>query len=159
MENVINKLVKRLQNEKLTLALAESVTCGLAAHKLTTVKGTTDVLASSIVCYQREAKIKLLNISNKLIEQHTAESMQVTEAMAKGLKRTIRADIHAAITGLAAAGGSETKTKPVGTFFLCVLYQGKTYRHRQVFRGRPLQIKTKACLALYKFILKHLVNT
>ncbi len=43
--------------------------------------------------------------------------MQVTTALAKNLPKLIKADIHVAITGLASAGGTETKDKPVGTIF------------------------------------------
>jgi nicotinamide-nucleotide amidase len=64
------------------------------------------------------------------------------------------ADIHAAITGLASPGGSETKEKPVGTVFLCVYYKNKIYRERKLFRGSPLQVRKKACDALYVMILR-----
>ncbi len=149
-----NRLIKTLQQKKQTLALAESVTCGLAAHKLSLVKGTNDVLQGSIVCYSTEVKRELLKVNKSLIEKHTSESQRVTDELAKKLGRLIKADIHAAITGLADEGGSETKNKPVGTIFISVYYRRKMHRRKKIFRGSPLTIQTKACEELYKFILE-----
>ncbi len=153
MKKPANLLIKTLQARGQTLAFAESVTGGMAAQKLTLIKGTSDVLQGSLTCYQVNLKCSLLKISKRLIDKHTAESQQVTDKMAANLKRVIKADIHAAITGLASEGGSETKTKPVGTIFMAVHYKGRLYHQRKLFKGTPLQIQTKACTALYKFIL------
>ncbi|MCW3077698.1 MAG: hypothetical protein JWO32_2307 [Bacteroidetes bacterium] len=149
-----NPFVKTLLEKKLTLALAESMTCGLAAHQLSTCKGTADVFKGSIVCYNEEVKKDLLKVSKNLIRKHTCESAPITESLVKQLSKLIKADIHAAITGLASAGGSETKTKPVGTVFFCIRYKNKIYNIRKVFRGTPLQIRVKACYALYDLILE-----
>jgi nicotinamide-nucleotide amidase len=64
----------------------------------------------------------------------------------------ITADIYAAITGLASEGGSETKTKPVGTVFLSVSIGKKRYRFRKKFNGPPLEIRKKACAFLFTTI-------
>lgn len=77
----------------------------------------------------------------------------MTNALAKKLRKLIKADICAAITGLAAPGGSETKDKPVGTVFFSVLYKGKLYKQKKKLKGTPVQIKKKACRKLYHFIL------
>ncbi len=148
-----NRLVKTLKEKGLTLALAESVTCGMAADRLARFKGTSDVLAGSVVCYTPEVKCASLGVPKKLIDKYTCESMQVTEAMIGGLKKLMKADIYASVTGLASVGGSETKTKPVGTVFFCVRHGDKLYRERKVFRGTPLEIRKKACLYLYQMIL------
>jgi nicotinamide-nucleotide amidase len=142
--------------KKLTLALAESITCGLASHQLNIVKGTSEVFKGSIVCYAEEVKINLLKVPGNLIQQYTAESQQVTDALAKNLNKLIEADIYGAITGLAVDGASETKSKPVGTVFISLLWNEKLIRKRQVFKGSPLQIKKQACEFLYKLITAEL---
>jgi nicotinamide-nucleotide amidase len=80
---------------------------------------------------------------------------EVTERLARNLKSIISADIHAAVTGLASAGGSETKDKPVGTVFFSIVYKGKIRNFRKQFRGTPLEIREKACTTLYELILKN----
>lgn len=152
MNKQINTFIHRLSDKNLTLALAESMTCGLAAHRLSTSKGTSEVLAGSVVCYSPEVKKGLLEVPQSTIDRYTCESKEVTQALARNLPRLIKADIHAAITGLASPGGSETKGKPVGTVFFCVRYKNKFHHHRQVFRGSPLEIRKKACLVLYDLI-------
>jgi nicotinamide-nucleotide amidase len=154
MNNKAHAFIKQLQEKNLILALAESVTCGLAAHKLATAPGTSDVLAGSIVCYTPEVKRDLLGVSQKLIDRYTCESMEVTEALAKNLEKLIDADIHAALTGLASPGGSETKEKPVGTIFFCIKFKNKMHRYKKLFRGTPLEIRKKACMSLYEHVLK-----
>lgn len=44
--------------------------CGLVAHKLGTISGTSDILSGSIVCYSENVKINLLNIKKSLIKKH-----------------------------------------------------------------------------------------
>ena len=152
MRRKVNILVKALQKEKLTIAFAESMTCGLAAHQLSTVRGTSEILIGGIVCYQEQAKQELLNIPLSLIRKYTAESQQVTDALARRLSKICSADVYAAVTGLSAPGGSESKSKPVGTVFYTVLNNGKMHKIKRIFKGTPLQIRKKACEGLYEFI-------
>ena len=158
MKRITNRLIKFLLEEKLTIAFAESMSCGLVTHQLNTVKGTSEVLEGSVICYSEDVKIKLLKVPESLIERYSAESQEVTDALAKNLKKIINADLHAAITGLAAPGGSECKTKPVGTVFYSLLYKNKLYSERKTFRGSPLEIKKKACENFYKFIYREITK-
>ena len=152
------KLVKMMQEKKLKLAFAESMTCGLAAYQLSAVKGTDDVLQGSIVCYDEDVKKKCLKISNSLIKKFTTESQEVTDALAKNLQSIIDADAHAAITGLASDGGSERPGKPVGTVFFSVLFKNKVHTHRKLFRGSPLEIRKKACDEMFRMIQRILLK-
>lgn len=149
-----NALVQRMQTDGLTLVLAESMTCGLAAMKLSSCIGVSDVLLASLVCYTPKAKIQLLQVKQATIQRHTCESHEVTREMVENLSKLVEADVYAAITGLASADGSETTEKPVGTVFYAVRYRKKTHDFRKVFRGTPLEIKTKATAELYGIILK-----
>lgn len=150
----INLFVKTIVEKNVTLALGESMTCGLAAHLLSTCKGTSKMLKGSMVCYNPQVKTETLGIPQTVIEKHTAESAEVTERITNKISRLIRADVHASITGLASAGGSETKQKPVGTVFFSILYKKKIHNTKQLFYGTPLQIREKACLRLYDLVMK-----
>jgi nicotinamide-nucleotide amidase len=126
--------------------LAESVTCGLAAHKLSVFPGVSEILAGSIVCYAPEVKTGLLGVPKKLIKKYSCESVQVTKSLAERLQILIKADLHAGVTGLASPGGSETKNKPVGSIFLSVCYKKKTHNKNLIFRG-----------TLLKFVKRHVM--
>ena len=153
MNRAAAKLIKAMESKKLTLALVESMTCGLAANKLAFIPGVSEVLKGSIICYTPEIKMKLLRVSKKVINKYSCESREVTEIITKNLSTLITADVYAGITGLASAGGSESKEKPVGTVFFTVRKGREIYNHKQRFYGTPLSIHKKACETLYKFIL------
>ena len=153
MNTKVSLFIKTMKSKGLTLAMAESMTCGLAASKLSRAAGTSDVLLGSIVCYSPLLKMCLLNVSDRQIKKHSCESKEVTQSLAVNLSKIIKADVYAAITGLASPGGSETKEKPVGTVFICVKKGKKIYHYRHRFYGSPLTINKKACDALYDFIL------
>ncbi|MGQ0829432.1 MAG: CinA family protein [Bacteroidota bacterium] len=154
MKNSAKALSTVLKEKRLTIAFAESVTCGLLAHGLGSTSKTSEFLKGSIICYDEIVKTGLLKVSKQLIDEYTAESQAVTDTLVRNLSGLIKADIYAAITGLAASGGSETNAKPVGTVFYSVLFKRKLYKKKQIFKGSPLQIKKKACSELYKFIVK-----
>lgn len=147
-------MVAMLKERQLKLALAESVSGGMAADKLCSIPGTSGYFAGSVVCYSPEVKVSLLRISKQKIDRHTCESKEITALLAKHLTRLMEADVYGAITGLASPGGSETKQKPVGTVFICVLYKGKLHHARHLFRGRPKEIREKACEALYGLVVQ-----
>lgn len=147
-------LLNFLHEHSLTIAFAESMTCGMAAARMGNVSGASKVFAGSIVCYDESVKMDLLKIPRHLIKKFTAESQPITDSLAKSLKRLVHSDIQVAITGLASPGGTETKNKPVGTIFIAVLVQGKLYRLRKRLSGSPSQIKRKACDWLFTFTQK-----
>jgi nicotinamide-nucleotide amidase len=154
MKRPVQRLVKDLLDRQLSVAFAESITCGLAAHTIGSVPNTSEVFKGSIVCYEEQVKTTLMGLPASLIKKHTAESAQVTERLARNLRKLINADICVAVTGLAAPGGSETAVKPVGTVFYAMLYRRKMYQHKVRYKGTPLEIKKKAVDGMFEFILK-----
>lgn len=105
-----------LKERNLKLAVAESCTGGLIAHRITNIPGSSAYFLEGIVSYSNASKIKRLGVPEELIEKHGAVSQQVAIEMAKGCLETSGADIAIATTGIAGPGG-ETDTKPVG--FVC----------------------------------------
>jgi nicotinamide-nucleotide amidase len=152
----VHHFIKSLNDRSLTLALAESMTCGLAAHMLSTCKGTSDVFKGSIVCYNEQVKKELMKVPAWMIDKYSAESREVTKKLGLSLRRLMSADIYAAITGLASGGGSEKPGKPVGTVFFTIIYRRKIVTTRKVFRGTPLEVREKACLFLYDLVLRRI---
>ena len=99
-----------LKNRNLKLVLAESCTCGLAAAKLGRVPGVSNYFCGSAVTYRIDSKSQWLGIDADLVEAHTAESPEVSLAMALGvLDRTPEAKVSAAITGHLGPGAPPEK--------------------------------------------------
>ena len=110
----------------------------------------------SIVCYDESVKKSVLKVPATVLKKHTAESAEVTKRLARNLSKIIKADIAVAVTGLAAPGGSETKSKPVGTVFYAMHFRGKMYQHRVRYLGTPLQVRKKAVDGMFEFVAKRL---
>ncbi len=108
MESVVLEL---LRQRGLTLGLAESVTGGLVAGRLTSVPGASDVVRGAIVAYASDVKFELLGVPVGPVVSEAAAA-----AMAVGARRVLGADVGLALTGV--AGPTEQDGVPVGT--LCV---------------------------------------
>ncbi len=140
MDAELNVVVAReLIATKTTLAVAESCTGGLIAHRLTEVPGVSEVLLESVVTYSNASKVKRLGVDPALIEAHGAVSEEVARAMALGAARTCGAKIGMAVTGIAGPGGGSDR-KPVG---LCYMAVGDRVESR-VFSGDRSHVKERA---------------
>ncbi|MBU6315743.1 MAG: competence/damage-inducible protein A [Acidobacteria bacterium] len=108
MESVVLQL---LRERGLSLGLAESVTGGLVAGRITNVPGASEVFRGSVVSYATEVKHEVLGVPEGPVVSEAAAA-----AMAVGAQRVLGADVALALTGV--AGPAEQDGMPVGT--LCV---------------------------------------
>jgi nicotinamide-nucleotide amidase len=114
-EVVVCWLAKRQQ----TLALAESCTGGLIAHRVTNVPGASAIFPGGVVAYGNEAKEKFLGVRAKSLAAHGAVSEAVAREMAEGARKKFGADFAVGVTGIAGPDGG-TADKPVGTVFIAL---------------------------------------
>ncbi|NTU60315.1 MAG: CinA family protein, partial [Deltaproteobacteria bacterium] len=99
------------------LALAESCTGGLVAHRVTEVPGSSAYFDRGVVVYSNRAKTELLGVPESLLQEHGAVSEACARALLRGLFDRTPAELAAAVTGIAGpAGGSPEK--PVGTVWV-----------------------------------------
>jgi nicotinamide-nucleotide amidase len=116
MENVV---VAGLRQRKQTLALAESCTGGLMAHRITNVPGSSEVFLGGIVSYANRAKETFLAVPAETLLTKGAVSEEVARSMAAGARAGLGADYALAVTGIAGPGGG-TPEKPAGTVFIAL---------------------------------------
>ncbi len=110
MESVV---LKMLRTRGWTLGLAESVTGGLVAGRITNVPGASEVFAGSVVSYASEVKFDLLGVEPGPVVSETAATQ-----MASGARRVLHTDVALALTGV--AGPAEQDGMPVGTLCAAV---------------------------------------
>lgn len=132
---VVEDCAKLLAAQELNIAFAESATVGRMAAEFGLTDEAGKILKGGIVCYDAGVKEDLLQVDDKLVEEFTPESAEVTEAAAKGLRSLMPAKIHVAITGLTTPGGSETEEKPVGTMFVHCISDNFEFADRSIFTG------------------------
>lgn len=161
-QDVVNEAGKLLQNQKLSIAFAESATAGRICAEFSLLENAGSFLKGAIACYDACIKESLLGVEHELIEKFTPESMEVTRAITLGLSKIIPADIHIGVTGLSCAGGSETSEKPVGTVFIFALYQGEpAFSERLNFKGEQqaiIEATVESCAMLLKTFLENIQN-
>jgi nicotinamide-nucleotide amidase len=116
------------------LALAESCTGGLIAHRVTRVPGSSAYFDRGLVVYSNRAKCELLGVSAKLLENQGAVSEACARAMLAGLFARTPATVAAAVTGIAGPTGG-TSEKPVGTVWLAWGRCGEGYAECHRFPG------------------------
>ncbi len=108
MESVVLQL---LRERDWSLGLAESVTGGLVAGRITNVPGASDVFRGAIVSYASDVKFDVLGVPQGPVVSEAAAA-----AMAVGAQRVLHSHVALALTGV--AGPAEQDGMPVGT--LCV---------------------------------------
>ncbi|KLL12886.1 competence/damage-inducible protein A [Protofrankia coriariae] len=99
-----------------TLAVAESMTGGLLAGRLTDVAGASAVLRGGVVSYATEAKRDVLGVDPDVLATSGAVSPEAAAAMAAGVRDLLGASNGLAVTGV--AGPDEQEGKPVGTLHI-----------------------------------------
>lgn len=135
-----------------TLATAESCTGGGIGAALTAIPGSSAVYKGGIISYTNWVKHNLLGVDQHLLDTLGAVSAPVAEAMAKGAREAIQADIAVSVTGLAGPGGDEFGN-PVGLVFIGYSDAGKTLSRRFLFPGSREGIRQAACREALKLIL------
>ena len=121
-DDLEDAVVRLLCQRRLTLATAESVTCGQVAARLGRVPGVSAWFRGGIVAYQDRAKSDLLGVPADLIREHGAvERPPVAEAMAVGCRARLGTDLAISTTGLAGPDGATTE-KPVGLVYAALAH-------------------------------------
>lgn len=123
-----------LISHKATLVTAESCTGGLVAKLLTDIAGSSAFFLRGYVTYSNEAKVELLGVCPKTLEEKGAVSAETAEQMARGAIATAGADYALAITGIAGPSGGSAE-KPVGLTFIALAHRDSVSTRRYVFPG------------------------
>lgn len=147
-----------LEQQKLKIAFIESASSGYLSAQFSIYKNSgADILLGGLVSYDPQVKIDILQIDPTLIQQHSAESKPVTEAMAQQGQLLFKtADVIVACTGLLKPGGSVTPDKPEGTFFIAITYRGEIYSYHYLIHGDAIQrlnqLSTYVAIELIKLV-------
>lgn len=110
---------KLLQERHLTLVAAESCTGGLLATRITDIAGSSAYFLGGVVAYSNAMKERLLGVPAATLQRYGAVSPETAIAMARGVRRLLRADLALSTTGIAGPTGG-TPEKPVGLVYIAL---------------------------------------
>lgn len=113
------EIARILFKNSMTISVAESCTGGLISSRLTDISGSSAYIKENYVTYANEAKMKLLDISEKTLTKHGAVSEECAREMAQGLFEKTGCDICLATTGIAGPTGA-TDGKKVGLMYVAI---------------------------------------
>lgn len=148
MESVVLDL---LRQRGLTLAIAESLTGGLLASRLTDIAGASDVFKGALIAYASDVKHRHLGV---------AEGPVVSEAaaaeMARGVRNLLGADVGLATTGVAGPGTQEEQ--PVGTVYVAMALGEKVETRQLHLGGNRQQIRQFTVIGLLNLLRRRLLS-
>jgi len=98
---------------RLTLAVAESLTCGRVQARIGTVSGASEYFLGGITAYSLEEKVRHLGVDRTTAEKVNSVSAAVAEQMARGACALFGADVAAATTGYAEPSAEWKVAQPV----------------------------------------------
>jgi PncC family amidohydrolase len=153
MKPIENILVDRCTAAGLSIAVAESCTGGLIAHRITNVSGASAVFKGGVVAYANEVKMRVLGVPQDALAAFGAVSEPVALAMAAGVRDVLNADFSVAVTGVAGPGGG-TAEKPVGTVYIAVSERSGACARLCQFSGTRDDIKNQTAETALKFLLE-----
>lgn len=110
-ETMESAVLDLLRDQGMSLGVAESVTGGLVAGRLTAVPGASEVFRGGIVSYATSVKQQLLHVAPGPVVSEAAAAQ-----MARGAREALGCDVALSLTGV--AGPTEQDGMPVGTLFV-----------------------------------------
>ncbi|MEO1060016.1 MAG: competence/damage-inducible protein A [Actinomycetota bacterium] len=149
-ETMEHAVLDLLRSRGLTLAVAESLTGGLLATRLTDVPGASDVFRGGIVSYATDVKHELLDVPAGPVVSAAA-----AEAMAVGARTRLGADVGLSTTGV--AGPTEQEGQPVGTVHLGIAIGDEVFSRQLHLPGDRTQIRQFSVISVLDLFRRHLV--
>lgn len=152
-EELAERLLHRLKERGRTLATAESCTGGGIGHALTAIPGSSAVYLGGVISYTNGVKQRLLGVSGEILERASAVSSETAEAMARGVRSAIGADVGISVTGLAGPD-SDGSGKPVGLVYVGACDGKTTLVREHVFPGGREAVRDQAIRAALELALE-----
>ncbi|MEE9493691.1 MAG: nicotinamide-nucleotide amidohydrolase family protein [Gammaproteobacteria bacterium] len=136
------------------LAVAESCTGGWLAKVCTDLAGSSQWFECGFVTYSNASKRAMLGVSENVLGEHGAVSLEVVAEMAQGALQNSEAHWSVAISGIAGPGGGSAE-KPVGTVcFGWANRGGLTVVSRELFSGGRESVRKQSIVIVIDKLIK-----
>ena len=151
--SIFEAAFRLLKINNLTLATAESITAGdVAASFVKYNAGASKILLEGSVVYTNGAKMRMLDVSENVLNSHTDVSAQTTFDMAKGCLAKSGADIVIATTGYAGGDNNENN----GLNYIAIGDSKKIDVYKNMFEGTRPEVIEMTTVAAFFYLIKKL---
>ncbi len=113
----LKKLMRR--KPRLTLAAAESLTCGHVQAAIGAVSGASEYFLGGVTAYSLAQKVRLLGVNRAHARRVNCVSQRVAVEMARGACDRFGADLAVATTGYAEPNRAEGIKTPLAWWTVC----------------------------------------
>ncbi|MCJ8006337.1 competence/damage-inducible protein A [Lederbergia wuyishanensis] len=121
--SIMKELLKVLEEKKMTIACAESLTGGLFQAEMTSIVGVSTMLIGGIVCYSNDAKIKLCKVKKETIDNFGVVSKECAIELAENVRSILSTNIGISFTGV--AGPDSLEGHQAGTVWIGISFDNK----------------------------------
>ena len=153
MMKLCSDVLKALEGRP--LCTAESLTGGGIGGALTAVPGASKVFKGGVISYTDEVKREVLGVPAADLAAYGAVSAPVAEAMARGVRELLKADVAVSVTGLAGPDGDEFGHE-VGTVFIGYSDEKTLHVREFHFSGDREAVRTQTIESALQLILETL---
>lgn len=154
MKNQI--ILQKMMDLGLKLGSVESFTGGLFAANVVNYPGVSSIYKGSIVAYQDDVKLNLLQIVPSDLKKYGAVSSVVALEMARKGQQLLDVDFCIAFTGN--AGPTSADEHDVGEFFIALAYREDEILFHFKIKGDRQKVRTEAVDRGFEMIDRVLEN-
>ena len=149
---------RELKSTKYTISVAESVTCGLLAQRLTRFPGSSVFFQTGLICYTPISKIQFCGLSPAVLQKYGDMNSVVALEMAKGLQQKTKSNIVISTTGLLGPVNSKYDASMIGTVFIGLVFDNIHYSRHYKFKGSREVVQQQAQVAALVHLKQMLTN-
>ncbi|GLH66781.1 CinA family nicotinamide mononucleotide deamidase-related protein [Geothrix edaphica] len=154
--NLEDAVLEGLKTRGETLAVAESVTGGLLASRLTAIPGASEVFLGGATVYTATAKTALLGLDARRLAQEGTVSEATSRALAEAVRNRLGATWGLGLTGNAGPGAEGGA--PAGALFIALAGPGGTVSKALAISGDRLDVQLRGMAAALDLLRRTIRN-
>ncbi len=156
-EDLQDVVVRLLGEKRRSLAVAEGVTGGLVAERLTEVPGASAWFRGGVLAYDNRLKVELLGVPQALLDEKGAVSAEVAEAMAVGCRTRLRSDLAVSTVGVAGPTDLGLE-RPVGLVYVGLAWEGGASAVKFSWTGTRSEVRRRTAKLALNRVRLHLLR-
>jgi nicotinamide-nucleotide amidase len=154
-EDLQDVVVRLLAEKRRSLAVAEGVTGGLVAERLTGVPGASAWFRGGVIAYDNRLKVELLGVPQALLDEKGAVSAEAAEAMAVGCRTRLRSDLVVSTVGVAGPNDLGPE-RPVGLVYVGLAWEGGSSALKFSWTGTRSEVRRRTAKLALNRVRLHL---